>query len=169
MGASSTGVDGELYVRTPSVIEAYIGEAAQAGGYTRDGYFRVGDIGHIDEDGYLYITGRMKDVIIRGGVNIFPAEIEAVLLQHPDVTGAAVIGVPDEEFGERVAAFCEIRTGAVTGAEALAEFAKARLTSDKRPAHVEIVAALPRNDMEKIVKAELRRPFWSDREFSFGG
>jgi long-chain acyl-CoA synthetase len=162
------GATGELYVRTPLTIDSYVGAARAGQDLLSDGYFRTGDLGHLDEDGYLYITGRIKDLIIRGGVNHSPAEVEAVLLRHPDVTGAAVIGIPDQEFGEQAAAFCEVRSAATVDAVALLEFACARLVPDKRPAQVEIVTALPRNDMGKVIKAELRRPYWAGHEFSFG-
>jgi long-chain acyl-CoA synthetase len=160
---------GELYVRSPLTIDTYIDGAPPSGQpLLQDGYFRTGDIGYLDEDGYLYITGRMKDLIIRGGVKHSPVEVEAVMLRHPDVTEAVVIGIPDEEFGEQAAAFCEVRPGSTVDAAALLEFAAARLAADKRPLQVEIVTALPRNDMGKVIKAELRRPYWSGHQFSFG-
>ena len=159
------GVEGELYVRTPSTIRNYVNQPPLDGEtVTEDGYFRIGDVGKLDEDGFLYITGRAKDMIIAGGVNIFPSEIEQALADHPDVVEAAVIGVPEKTFGEQVFAFCEVRAGAtVTGPE-LSEFVSGRLAPFKRPRRIELVEELPRNEMDKVVKNELRRPFWEGQE-----
>jgi long-chain acyl-CoA synthetase len=155
------GAEGEIYVRTPVTIRNYVNQAPlDAGTLTGDGHLRTGDYGKLDEDGFLYITGRVKDMIIAGGVNIFPAEIELALAEHPDVVEAAVFGVPEEIFGEQVMAVCERRPGsAVTGAELLA-FVADRLAPFKRPRIIELVDELPRNAMNKVVKAELRKPFW---------
>jgi long-chain acyl-CoA synthetase len=155
------GVEGEIYVRTPVTISNYVNQAPLgSGSLSADGHFRTGDYGKLDEDGFLYITGRVKDMIIAGGVNIFPAEIELALAEHPDVIEAAVFGVPEESFGEQVMAVCEIRAGStVTGAELLA-FVADRLAPFKRPRIIKLVDELPRNAMNKVVKAELRAPFW---------
>jgi long-chain acyl-CoA synthetase len=159
------GATGEIWVRTPVTIRQYLNEPP-LGTDVLDarGFFRVGDVGHLDEDGFLFITDRTKDMIISGGVNIYPAEIEKVLLQHPDVLDAAVIGVPDEEFGEQVRAFCELKPGRSLAPEEVAAFVAPRLASYKRPKHVQFVAELPRNAMGKILKRELRAPFWKERE-----
>lgn len=165
------GEVGELWIRTPLTIGGYVGEPTPGDGgaslVSPDGYFRVGDYGRLDEDGYLYITGRAKDMVVRGGVNIFPAEIEDVLLQHPDVSSAAVIGVPDEEFGEQLAAFCELRPGATLDADRLRAYAAERLAKHKVPRSVAFVAALPRNAMGKVVKNRLREAYWSGSDFTF--
>jgi long-chain acyl-CoA synthetase len=155
------GVEGEIYVRTPVTIRNYVNQAPLGpGSLSADGHFRTGDYGQVDEDGFLYITGRVKDMIIAGGVNIFPAEIELTLAEHPDVIEAAVFGVPEETFGEQVMAVCETRAGsAVTGDELLA-FVADRLAPFKRPRIIRLVDELPRNAMDKVVKAELRAPFW---------
>lgn len=162
------GEVGELLIRTPLSITDYLGEHAQGESRaTADGYFRIGDYGRLDEDGYLYITGRAKDMVVRGGVNIFPAEIEDVLAGHPDVAAAAVIGVPDEEFGEQLAAFCELRPGATVDTERLRGYAAERLAKHKVPRSVAFVAALPRNGIGKVVKNRLREGYWSDTDFIF--
>jgi long-chain acyl-CoA synthetase len=121
-------------------------------------------VGYLDADGYLYITDRLKDLIISGGVNIYPAEIEAVLLQHPAVLDVAVIGIPDDDFGEQVKAFCELKPGSHAGAQELLEFASRALASYKRPKSIEFLSELPRNTMGKILKRELRDPYWLGRE-----
>jgi long-chain acyl-CoA synthetase len=163
--ALAAGGEGEIWVKTPMVIHGYL-NAAPLGEDTldADGFFRTGDIGRVDADGYLFITDRAKDMIVSGGVNIYPAEIEAAIIRHPAVQDVAVIGVPDEEFGEQVKAFCELKPGRLAEpAEILAHCAET-LASYKRPRSVEIVAELPRNTMGKLLKRELRDPYWKGRE-----
>jgi long-chain acyl-CoA synthetase len=161
----SAGQEGEIWVRTPMVIRAYL-NAPPLDGETIDtaGYFRTGDIGRLDDEGYLFITDRAKDMIVSGGVNIYPAEIEAALLGHPAVQDAAVIGIPDEEFGEQVKAFVELKPGRAAAPEDILADAAHRLASYKRPRTIDIVAELPRNTMGKLLKRELREPFWKGRE-----
>jgi acyl-CoA synthetase (AMP-forming)/AMP-acid ligase II len=113
-------------------------------------------MGWVDEDGYVYIAGRKDDMIIRGGENIAPAEVEATLQSHPAVEEAAVIGVPDLEWGQRVAAVVVLRPGAAAIADDLMEFCRARLSSFKKPEIVRFVAELPKNPMGKILRRELR-------------
>jgi long-chain acyl-CoA synthetase len=158
------GTEGEIHVRTPVTISSYVNSAPLADGVlSDDGHLRTGDYGKLDEDGFLYITGRVKDMIIAGGVNIFPAEIELALAEHPDVVEAAVFGVPEDTFGEQVMAMCETRPGStVTGDELLA-FVADRLAPFKRPRIIELVDELPRNAMNKVVKTELRKPFWEGK------
>lgn len=156
---------GEIWVRTPATIAQYLnGKPLDADTLDGEGFFRVGDVGRLDDDGYLFITDRAKDMIISGGVNLYPAEIEAGLLRHPAVLDVAVIGIPDDEFGEQVKAFVELRPGASAAPEEIVEHAKQHLASYKRPKSVEIVAELPRNTMGKLLKRELREPYWKGRE-----
>jgi acyl-CoA synthetase (AMP-forming)/AMP-acid ligase II len=122
----------------------------------RDGWLLTRDLGWMDEDGYIYLSGRKSDMIIRGGENIAPDEIEAVLESHPDVDEAGVIGVPDEEWGERVAAVVARRSGATVGEDELMEYCRQRLASFKKPEIVIFVDALPRNVMGKVLRNELR-------------
>jgi long-chain acyl-CoA synthetase len=149
-------VDGEIEVRTPITMSSYLGEAADDRIITQDGYFHTGDVGHVDEDGYLFITGRSKDLIIRGGVNVSPAYIEQVIAEHPGVADVAVVGVPDEEFGEQVAAYCEPMPGVSVTERELLEFSTPRLASYLRPRLIVVLDELPRNVMGKVLKAELR-------------
>jgi len=159
------GREGEIWVKTPVVIRQYL-NATPLGADTldEDGYFRTGDVGRLDEEGYLFITDRAKDMIVSGGVNIYPAEIEAAILTHPAVQDVAVIGVPNEEFGEEVKAFCELKAGRAAGETDILEHCKTTLASYKRPRSVEIVVELPRNTMGKLLKRELRDPYWKGRE-----
>jgi long-chain acyl-CoA synthetase len=159
------GEEGEIWVKTPAVIRGYL-NAKPLDGETLDanGFFRTGDVGRLDEDGYLFITDRAKDMIVSGGVNIYPAEIEAAILTHPAVQDVAVIGVPDDEFGEQVKAFCELKPGRFADAAEILAHCTNTLASYKRPRTIEIVAELPRNTMGKLLKRELRDPYWKGRE-----
>jgi acyl-CoA synthetase (AMP-forming)/AMP-acid ligase II len=121
-----------------------------------EGAFTVGDIGHLDAEGYLYITDRASDMVIRGGVNIYPREIEEVLFRHPDVVDCAVLGVPDERMGEELKAVVELRPGATTDTAALAAFVGEHLARFKVPRHWEVVDRLPRDPNGKVLKRLLR-------------
>ncbi|GAB1269640.1 long-chain fatty acid--CoA ligase [Aurantivibrio infirmus] len=160
-----TGETGELWIYTPVAISVYLNaDPLDENVIDEQGFFRMGDIGRLDEDGYLYITDRSKDMIISGGVNIYPAEIEAALIQHPSVQDVAVIGIPDEEFGEQVKVFCELIPNKNVSLEELNKFAAEKLASYKRPKSIEIVEELPRNTMGKLLKRELRDPYWQQQE-----
>ncbi len=156
---------GEIWIRTPVTIRTYL-NAKPLGSDMLDekGFFRVGDVGMLDDDGYLFITDRAKDMIIAGGVNIYPAEIEAAILRHPDVQDVAVIGIPDAEFGEQVKAFCELKPGRRVSEGAIIDFCREHLASYKRPKSLTIVDELPRNTMGKLLKRELREPYWKGQE-----
>jgi len=147
------GEVGEICVRTPRVMKGYAGGESPL---VRDGWLPTRDMGWVDEDGYLYIAGRKDDMIIRGGENIAPAEVEATLQSHPAVEEAAVIGVPDLEWGQRVAAFVVVRPGASLTAEALGDFCRQRLATFKKPEVIRFVAELPKNPMGKILRRDLR-------------
>jgi acyl-CoA synthetase (AMP-forming)/AMP-acid ligase II len=149
-----TGEVGEICVRTPRVMKGYAGSAESP--LVRDGWLPTRDMGWVDDAGYVYIAGRKDDMIIRGGENIAPAEVEAVLQSHPAVEEAAVIGVPDVEWGQRVAAFVVLRPGASAAAAALGTFCRDRLASFKKPETFHFVPELPKNPMGKILRRELR-------------
>jgi acyl-CoA synthetase (AMP-forming)/AMP-acid ligase II len=154
--ALPTGEVGEVYVRSRMLIEGYHGDAAATSAAMRDGFFSVGDLGRLDADGYLYLASRKHDMVISGGVNIYPAEIEEELARHPDIVEAAVVGVPDPEWGESLVAFVVPRAGATLSEEAVVAHCRASLADFKRPRRVELVAELPRNPTGKILKRELR-------------
>ena len=149
------GVPGELYVRASSVVEGYYKDQALFDAEQRGDYHTVGDIATFDDEGYYYICDRRKDMIISGGVNIYPAEIESALEAHPGVFEAAVIGVPDEEWGESVRAFV-IRRDASLTEEALAGHARGHLAGFKVPRSFVFVETLPRTGSGKVLKRELR-------------
>lgn len=158
------GETGELWIKTPLTIEQYLNRGElDSDTLDEEGYFRVGDVGYLDEDGYLYITDRKKDMIISGGVNIYPAEIEAVIRKHPAVLDVAVIGIPHDDFGEQVMAICEKRENSELNKEELLQFCEKELASYKRPRVIEIVHELPRNAMGKVLKNKLREPYWEER------
>ena len=159
------GQSGEIWINTPVTIRNYV-NADKLDSDTLDerGFFRVGDAAMLDEDGYIFITDRVKDMIISGGVNIYPAEIEAALIQHPDIQDVAVIGVPDEEFGEKVMAFVEVKPGNSLTEDEVRDYAAEHLASYKRPRVIEFRDELPRNTMGKLLKKDLRAPFWEGRD-----
>jgi acyl-CoA synthetase (AMP-forming)/AMP-acid ligase II len=152
--ALGAGEIGEIHVRTPRAMKGYAGTSDSP--FTPDGWLPTRDMGWVDADGYLYIAGRKDDMIIRGGENIAPAEVEAVLVSHPAVEEAAVVGIPDEEWGQRVAAFVALRPGASATADDLAEFCRQRLASFKKPEVFRFLPELPKNPMGKILRRELR-------------
>jgi long-chain acyl-CoA synthetase len=127
----------------------------------RGDFFTVGDMGWLDDAGYLYIADRRTDMVISGGVNIYPAEVEAALLAHPDVVDAAVFGVPDERWGESLRAVVEPRRGTALTPESLRAWCRERLADYKTPRSVDLVAELPRDPNGKVLKRELREPFWA--------
>jgi acyl-CoA synthetase (AMP-forming)/AMP-acid ligase II len=125
----------------------------------RGGVYHTGDLGLLDEDGTLFIRGRRNELILRGGANVYPGEVERVLGEHPDVTACAVLGIPDARLGERVVAAVELRDGSDTSPEALVAHCRASLARYKTPERVRVVASLPRNAMSKVIKRELRSLF----------
>ena len=139
----------------------YHGDKEKTDANRRDGFFTVGDVGYLDEDGFLFLRDRKIDMIISGGANIYPAEIESVLLTHPKVGDAAVFGIPDDEYGERIAAVVEPRTGASLTADDVLAHLRPRLANYKLPARIEFRSDLPREDSGKIFKRRLREPYWT--------
>jgi fatty-acyl-CoA synthase len=122
----------------------------------REGFFSVGDLARQDERGYFFLEGRKRDMIISGGVNVYPAEVEAVLEDHPAIAESAVVGIADAEWGERVRAFVAVKPGAEITAEALSEYCRKLLAKPKVPREFVFVEALPRNPTGKVLKRELR-------------
>jgi acyl-CoA synthetase (AMP-forming)/AMP-acid ligase II len=144
---------GEIRLRGPQVSGAYADQPSTVDG---DGWLRTGDLGWIDADGYLYVAGRADDVIIRGGENISPSEIEDALLRHPAVAQTAVVGLPDEEWGERIGAMVVLRPGASTNGEELFRWAKERLGSLKAPEVVVLRSELPTTPTGKVLRRQVR-------------
>ncbi|ORW01085.1 long-chain-fatty-acid--CoA ligase [Mycobacterium kyorinense] len=158
-----TGQPGELWFRTPQLMKGYLNRPdATAEAVTEDGWFRTGDIGRVDDDGYIYVEDRLKDMIISGGENIYSIEVERVLAEHPAVMEVAVFGIPDERWGEAVKAVVTLE-GEATEAE-LIEWARERLAHYKCPKSIDIKDELPRNPTGKILKKDLRQQYWQGRE-----
>jgi long-chain acyl-CoA synthetase len=156
---------GTIYVKTiASDSFEYHGDPDKLAAAKRAGFFTNGDVGRLDEDGYLYLMDRKADMIISGGVNIYPAEIEAVLHEHPEVADCAVFGVPDDEWGESVHAVVQLEPGSNLGDAELLAYARERLARYKVPRRIEFMAELPRQPNGKIYKRKLRDPHWAGRE-----
>jgi long-chain acyl-CoA synthetase len=163
--ACAPGVVGELWTRSPQNFKGYWARAEEtARTVTGDGWLKTGDAGYLDDDGYLFLTDRVKDMIISGGENIYPAEVENALAEHPAVADVAVIGVPDARWGETVKAIVVPRPGAQARADDIVAFARARLAHYKCPTSVDFAETLPRNPSGKLLKRELREPYWRGRE-----
>jgi acyl-CoA synthetase (AMP-forming)/AMP-acid ligase II len=154
---------GELFFRTALAMEGYHAteeQLAEAG----EGWKSVGDVGYLDDEGYVYISDRKKDMIISGGMNIYPAEIEAVLHQHPDVMDCGVFGIPDDEWGEKVHAVVQPKAGVTIDMAEIEGFASERLAGYKRPRSWEFREELPRTESGKLLKRLLRDEHWKDRQ-----
>jgi fatty-acyl-CoA synthase len=153
---AAAGEVGELYVRSALLVEGYHADAEATRASMLEGFFSVGDLARRDERGLFHIEGRKRDMIISGGVNVYPAEVEAAIEAHPDVAEVAVVGAPDREWGERVRAFVVARSGASLEPDAIVVHCRARLAGPKVPRDVVLLDALPRNPTGKVLKRELR-------------
>ncbi|MFO1409076.1 MAG: AMP-binding protein [Steroidobacteraceae bacterium] len=158
-----TGGHGEICVRGDQVMAGYYKNPQATAATLVDGWLHTGDIGYFDATGYLHIVDRKKDLIISGGFNVYPAEIEQVVAAHPDVHECAVIGVPDEEWGEAVKAVVVLRPGAGTTAAELVQWCRPRLGGVKTPKSVDLIADLPRSARGKVLRRVLREPYWAGR------
>ncbi|CAG9182238.1 Long-chain-fatty-acid--CoA ligase [Cupriavidus laharis] len=155
------GESGEICVRGDLVMKGYYKAPEKTAETIVDGWLHTGDIGHIDAEGYLHITDRKKDMIISGGFNVYPSEVEQVIWSHPAVQECAVIGVPDEKWGEAVKAVVELNAGKSVSADELIALCKEKLGSVKAPKSIEFVAALPRSTVGKVLKKDLRDQYWT--------
>jgi long-chain acyl-CoA synthetase len=163
--ACPPGTIGELWTRSPQNMKGYWKRPEEtARTLLPDGWLRTGDAGYMDEDGYVFLTDRVKDLIITGGENVYPAEVENALASHPAIADVAVIGVPDDRWGEAVKAIVVPRAGAIPDATSVIAWARARLAHYKCPTSVDVRDALPRNPSGKLLKRELREPYWRGHE-----
>ena len=159
------GVVGEIATRSGSNMAGYWNQPdATARTLDADNWLRTGDAGYLDADGFLYIHDRIKDMIISGGENIYPAEVESAICDHPDVAEVAVVGVPDETWGEAVKAVVVLKPGKSLSAPELIGFTKERIAGFKSPKSIDFIAALPRNASGKILRRHLRDPYWEGKE-----
>lgn len=154
------GEAGKVYVRNEQKMGGYLNDSASTDALQQGNWMTVDDLGHMDSDGYLYLSGRARDMVKSGGVNIYPVEIEEVLITHPNIRETAVIGVPDKDWGERLVGVVVTKDGALDASE-MDAFLRARIASYKIPKQWEVVAELPRNGLGKVTKVELRKRFAS--------
>jgi long-chain acyl-CoA synthetase len=154
--ALGAGQDGEICVRGPVLMQGYWNSPEATAETVRDGWLHTGDVGHLDEHGYLYVVDRLKDLIIRNGFNVYPRDVEDVLLAHPSVAAAAVVGRPDPRVGEEVVAFVQLGAGAQVTPEQLVAFAKERISAAKYPREVRVVDSIPLTSVLKTDRKALR-------------
>jgi long-chain acyl-CoA synthetase len=152
----SIGVVGEIIIRGPGVMKGYLNQPEATAETLREGWLHTGDLARMDKDGYIYIVDRKKEMIIRGGYNVYPREIEEILYAHPDVVEAAVVGVPHLDLGEEVAAIVVLRQGACATSEELKQFVKERVAPYKYPRRIQLAKELPKSHTGKILKRALR-------------
>jgi long-chain acyl-CoA synthetase len=162
-----TGEPGTVYMQLGVQDFEYHKDPAKTSANRRDGFFTVGDVGYLNAEGYLFLCDRKIDMIISGGANIYPAEVEAALLAHPKVGDVAVFGIPDDDWGEQVKAVVEPAAGATAGpalAEELLAFCATHIAKYKSPKSIDFIAEMPRDPNGKLYKRKLRDPYWQGRE-----
>ena len=158
------GEVGEIVMKSPWVMRGYWRNQAATDATVCDGWLHSGDAGYVDADGFVYIVDRVKDMIVSGGENVYPAEVENALHGHPAVQDVAVIGVPDERWGEAVKAIVVLRPGMTLDAAELIRYAREKIGGYKVPKSVDVVAELPRNASGKVLRRELREKYWAGRD-----
>ena len=157
------GEVGEIVVRGPTVMDRYVNDPEATAAIKQHGWQHTGDVGYRDADGFVYVSDRKRDLIISGGFNVFPLEVEQVLVRHPAVQDCAVIGVPDEKWGEAVKAVVELAPGASAGEAELIELCKAALGGVMAPKSIDFIEQLPRSAVGKVLKRELRERYWRSK------
>jgi acyl-CoA synthetase (AMP-forming)/AMP-acid ligase II len=160
---------GEIVARGPQLMSGYWRRPEATARALAGGWLHTGDAGRLDEDGYLYVEDRLKDLIVSGGENVYPRVVEEVLFQHPAIAEAAVIGVPDDRWGESVKAVVVLRAGVACTEEQIVAFCRPRLGGFERPRSVDFAEALPRTATGKVLKRALREPYWAGRERRVSG
>jgi fatty-acyl-CoA synthase len=163
------GTIGEIVARGGQLMKGYWHRPEATAETLRGGWLHTGDAGMMDEEGYLYIQDRVKDMIVSGGENVYPRVVEEVLFQHPAIADAAVIGVPDERWGETIKAIVVLRQGMQATTEDIMEYCRGKLGGFERPRSVDFVEALPRNPSGKILKRVLREPYWLGQQRRVAG
>jgi fatty-acyl-CoA synthase len=158
------GEVGEIVVKSDNVMKGYWNNADATKASIKDRWFHTGDAGFFDKDGFLYIHDRVKDMIVSGGENIYPAEVENAIFGHPGVADVAVIGVPDVKWGEAVKAIVVKKAGFEPNPDEIIAWARERIAGYKLPKSVDFTATIPRNPSGKVLRRELRKPYWEGRE-----
>jgi len=159
--AWGSGEAGEILLRGPTVCRGYWNLPEETANALRDGWMHTGDMATVDEDGYIYIVDRKKDIIITGGINVYSVEIEQVIATHPAVSMVAVIGVPDEQWGEAIQACVVLKPGQTTTEEEIIRWCRDRLASYKKPKYVQFLTDMPLSGTGKILKRVLRERYWA--------
>lgn len=162
------GEVGEIWVKSDTNLQSYYNLPEETARSLTDGWVHTGDAGYVDEEGYLYLKDRIKDMVVSGGENIYPVEVENAIAHHEAVLDVAVIGVPNEKFGEALLAFVVLKEGSSMDAAELIEFCRDRIAGYKIPRQLEIISEMPRNPSGKILKKELRKPYWEGVERGIG-
>jgi acyl-CoA synthetase (AMP-forming)/AMP-acid ligase II len=150
------GEVGEIICQSPLATHGYYKNPDATNAFFRDGWFHTGDLGYFDEEGYLFVAGRKKDMVKSGGISIYPLEIESVIYCHPDILEAAVIGVPDPQWGEALKAVVVLKPGARLSSDGLQQYCKERLSAYKVPKSVDFVDSLPHTEVGKVNKVKVR-------------
>jgi acyl-CoA synthetase (AMP-forming)/AMP-acid ligase II len=163
-----TGEVGEIWIKSDTNMLGYYNLPEATASSLTDGWVHSGDAGYMDEEGYIYLKDRIKDMVVSGGENIYPVEVENAIAHHEAVADVAVIGVPDEKYGEALLAFVVLKEGASLTVEEMIEFCRERIAGYKIPRKLEIIGEMPRNPSGKILKKELRKPYWEGIDRSIG-
>jgi long-chain acyl-CoA synthetase len=157
------GTVGRIFTRQEAFPSfTYLNNEAARKAMEQDGFIYVGDLGYLDEEGYLFVCDRKSDMVISGGVNIYPAEIEAVLITMPEIVDCAIFGVPDPEYGEALAAYVQTKPGHALSVESVRQFLRERVAGFKVPQVIKFAEELPREETGKVLKRKLREPYWED-------
>ncbi len=162
------GEIGQICARGPQIMKGYWNKEEETKKALKEGWMHTGDAGYMDEEGYVYIQDRIKDMIVSGGENIYSTEVEAALFAHPNIVDAAVIGIPDEKLGEAVKACVVIQEGISISENDIIEFCKEKIASYKKPKSVDFIKEVPRNASGKVLKKVLREPYWKDQDRQVG-
>ena len=165
----STGEIGEVITKSALNMKGYWNKFDATKEAIQNEWFFSGDAGFFDDEGYLYIHDRVKDMIVSGGENIYPAEVENALMSNPDIIDAAVIGIPDEKWGESVKGFVVLKDGAKLNEVDIISYTKTQIAGYKCPKSINFIDMLPRNPSGKVLRRELREPFWEGIERKVGG
>jgi fatty-acyl-CoA synthase len=158
------GTIGEVAIRGPQLMMGYWNLPEATTRSLVDGWMHTGDAAYMDDEGFIYIQDRIKDMVVSGGENIYPSEVESTLFEHEAVADAAVIGVPSERWGEELLAFLQLKPGASVTADEIVDFCRDRLAGYKIPRRIEVIDEIPRNASGKVLKKDLREPYWKGIE-----
>jgi acyl-CoA synthetase (AMP-forming)/AMP-acid ligase II len=159
---------GELWVLADTNMQGYYNMPEETAQNLTDGWVHTGDAGYMDAEGYIYLKDRMKDMVVSGGENIYPVEVENALAHHEAIADVAVIGVPDDKFGEALLAFVVLQAGGELTLDEMIEFCRDKIAGYKIPRQLEIIGEMPRNPSGKILKKELRKPYWDGANRNIG-